>query len=41
MDGKLDRHEDHLMHRIARILNLTHPELIDAKVRVLRQAESE
>lgn len=34
-DGKLDRHEDHLVHRLARLLNLTHKQLIEAKIRVL------
>jgi len=36
-DGKLDRYEDHLVHRLAKLLNLSHKQLIDAKVRVLRE----
>lgn len=36
-DGKLDRYEDHLVHRLANLLNLTHKQLIDAKVRVLSE----
>ena len=36
-DGTLDAHEDHLAHKLARLLNLTHPELIDAKVAVLEE----
>jgi len=36
-DGTLDAHEDHLAHKLARLLNLTHPELIDAKVKVLEE----
>ncbi len=36
-DGKLDKYEDYLAHRLAKLLNLTHRQLIDAKVRVLRE----
>ena len=36
-DGKLDKYEDYLVHRLAKLLNLTHRQLIDAKVRVLRE----
>ena len=34
-DGKLDKHEDYLVKKIARLLNLRHREMIDAKLRVL------
>jgi uncharacterized tellurite resistance protein B-like protein len=34
-DGSLTAHEDHIAHKLARLLNLTHPELIQAKVQVL------
>ncbi len=34
-DGTLDRHEDHLAHKLRALLNLNHPQLIQAKVRVL------
>jgi uncharacterized tellurite resistance protein B-like protein len=34
-DGKLDGHEDYLMHKFRKLLNLTHKQLIDAKVKVL------
>lgn len=34
-DGKLDRHEDYLVHKLAKLLRLTHEELIDAKMKVL------
>lgn len=34
-DGALDGHEDYLVHKLARLLNLTHPQLITAKMRVL------
>jgi uncharacterized tellurite resistance protein B-like protein len=34
-DGKLDRHEDYLVHKLAHLLRLTHKELIDAKMKVI------
>ncbi|MCC6698784.1 MAG: TerB family tellurite resistance protein [Candidatus Hydrogenedentes bacterium] len=34
-DGTLDGHEDYLVHKLARLLNLTHPQLITAKMKVL------
>lgn len=34
-DGRLDQHEDYLVHKLSNLLNLTHKELIDAKVAVL------
>jgi uncharacterized tellurite resistance protein B-like protein len=33
-DGKLDKHEDFLVHKLADLLHLTHTKLIDAKVKV-------
>jgi len=30
-DGKLDKYEDHLMHKLGKLLHLTHKELIAAK----------
>lgn len=33
-DGRLDGHEDHLVHRLADLLRLSHGQLIDAKIRV-------
>ncbi|MDY6988079.1 MAG: TerB family tellurite resistance protein [Thermodesulfobacteriota bacterium] len=33
-DQKLDQHEDYLMHKLAKLLRLTHKELIDAKLKV-------
>ncbi len=33
-DGRLDQHEDFLVHKLANLLRLTHRQLIDAKVRV-------
>ena len=37
IDGKLDSHEDYLVHSLADMLNLSHSELIDAKLRILHQ----
>jgi uncharacterized tellurite resistance protein B-like protein len=33
-DHRLDGHEDHLVHRLADLLHLSHRQLIDAKIRV-------
>jgi uncharacterized tellurite resistance protein B-like protein len=35
VDGKLDKHEDYLAHKLAKLLRLTHKQLIDAKLRVI------
>ena len=35
-DGKLDKHEDYLVHKLAGLLRLTHKQLIDAKLNVKR-----
>lgn len=37
-DGTLDAHEDWLAHKLAKLLNLTHPQLIRAKVKVLDES---
>ena len=34
-DGKLDKHEDYLVKKLAMLLNLRHREMIDAKLKVL------
>ena len=34
-DGKLDKHEDYLVHKLARLLRLTHKQLIEAKFKVI------
>ena len=34
-DEKLNKHEDYLIHSMANLLNLSHQELIDAKLKVL------
>jgi uncharacterized tellurite resistance protein B-like protein len=37
IDGKLDMREDYLIHKLSTLLGLRHSELIEAKLRVLRQ----
>ena len=37
-DGTLDMHEDYLVHKLAKLLRLTHGELIDAKLKVLHDS---
>ena len=37
-DGKLDKHEDYLVHKLAKLLRLTHKQLIDAKSRVIHRS---
>ncbi len=32
MDGRLDKHEDHFAHRLAKLLRLSHREMIGAKL---------
>lgn len=41
VDGKLDKYEDYLIHKLADLLRLTHPQLIEAKLKVLRSAETD
>jgi uncharacterized tellurite resistance protein B-like protein len=38
-DGRLDGHEDYMVHKMARLMNLNHPELIEAKMRVTRDGD--
>ncbi len=33
-DGRLDKHEDYLVHKLAKLLRLSQKDLIDAKVKV-------
>jgi len=40
-DGRLDKHEDYLIHKLAGILNLSHKDLIEAKMKVLHRSTSE
>ena len=35
IDGKLDQHEDYLVHKLARLLRLSHKQLIEAKLKIL------
>ncbi|MBN1827206.1 MAG: TerB family tellurite resistance protein [Candidatus Eisenbacteria bacterium] len=39
-DGRLDAHEDYLVHQLAHLLRLGHRRLIEAKLRVLRDRRS-
>ena len=34
-DGNLDKHEDYLVHKLSKLLNLQHSELINAKLKIL------
>jgi len=34
-DGKLDQYEDYLVHKLGKLLRLTHKQLIDAKLKIL------
>ena len=36
-DGRLDQHEDYLVHKLANLLNISHSELIGAKLSVLER----
>lgn len=38
-DGKLEQHEDYLIHKVATLLRLSHKQLIDAKLKVLHKDE--
>jgi uncharacterized tellurite resistance protein B-like protein len=34
-DGILDRYEDHIVHKLARILHISHEKMIEAKMKVI------
>ncbi|MCD6353849.1 MAG: TerB family tellurite resistance protein [Proteobacteria bacterium] len=34
-DGRLDKHEDYLVHQLGKLLRLTHKQLIDAKIKII------
>ena len=34
-DGKLEKHEDYLVHKLANLLRLSHKQLIEAKLKVI------
>ena len=36
VDEKMDKYENHLMHKLAELLRLSHQQLIEAKIKVLR-----
>ena len=36
-DGELGGHEDYIVHKLAKLLNLAHPELIRAKMAVIEE----
>jgi uncharacterized tellurite resistance protein B-like protein len=40
-DGKLDKHEDYLLHKLAELLHLTHKQLIDAKLKVIEARKNQ
>ena len=40
VDGKMDKHEDHLIHKLSNLLRLSNNQLIDAKLKVLRAASN-
>jgi uncharacterized tellurite resistance protein B-like protein len=35
VDGKLDKYENHLIHKLANILRLSHEQMIEAKIKIL------
>ena len=39
-DGTLDKHERYLAHKLSKLLHLSHEELIDAKMGVIREAKA-
>lgn len=41
IDDHLDGHEDYLIHKLAKLLNLPHPALIEAKLKVLNEIRGE
>ena len=38
-DGRLSAHEDYLMHKLYKMLNLTHSQMIEAKLKALKRRE--
>ena len=36
VDEKMDKYENHLMHKLAELLRLSHQQLIEAKIKVLK-----
>jgi hypothetical protein len=40
IDGKLDQYEDYLVHKLGKLLRLTHQQLINAKLKILHGGPS-
>ena len=40
-DGLLDKHEDYLVHKLADLLRLSHPQLIEAKLKAKSRVNSQ
>lgn len=40
-DGDIDKHEDYLVHKLAKLLRLTHKQLIDAKLKAKETREAQ
>jgi uncharacterized tellurite resistance protein B-like protein len=40
-DGSLHGHEDYIVHKMAKLLNLNHPQLIETKMTVLKEVRGE
>lgn len=38
-DGKLDSHEDYLIHKLSKLLNISHRDLIEEKIKVLQSIQ--
>ena len=39
-DGRLDKHEDYLLHKLAKLLRLSHKQLIEAKLKAKKTVAS-
>jgi uncharacterized tellurite resistance protein B-like protein len=39
-DGELSAHEDYLIHKLYKMLNLTHSQMIEAKLKVLKRRKN-
>lgn len=40
-DGSLEGMEDHLAHKLRNLLNLNHPQMIEAKMKILKEVRGE
>ena len=40
VDGRMDKYEDHLIHKLSNLLRLSHDQLINAKLKVLHAASN-